>query len=300
MKLLFSFLCLLPISSAWGNLAHRTIALVAEKHIRLSPASQYIHGLLDDTSFSDAAVWADAYKFLPEGRHTGSWHFLNTDDEPPRTCNVSYSYDADHPCIIDAIVNMTQRVNNLSLEHQQRKMALMFLLHLIGDLHCPLHIEGLMRGGNDIPVLWDGRDSSLHFVWDVSIPQKLTNSTEEDEKNAAVAWAEKLFNQKRDSKSSKGQWHVGYYDEMLTHLGDKESLLLSWAREANSFVCQSALKDGVDGVKGKELSNSYYKDSVPVVEYFVWTAGIRLAAWIDDLAKDESLEVSSSVQRELK
>jgi hypothetical protein len=195
---------------------------------------------------------------------------------------------------------MTRRVNDLSLEHHERKMALMFLLHLIGDLHCPLHVEGLMRGGNDIPVVWDGRQTSLHFVWDVSIPQKLTNSTEENEEIAALAWAEKLSNQRRDSKPSKEQWPVNAYDGMRSPLGDEVGLALKWAREVNFFVCQIALKDGVDGVKGKELSNHYYKESVPVVEYLVRNAGLRLAAWINKLAREEQLESISSELRKLR
>jgi len=290
------WLCLLPLCSAWGNLAHRTIALIAEKHIILSPTSNFILSLLGNTSISDASIWADDYKLLPEGRHTSNWHFLNTHDEPPQTCNVSYSYDTDHPCIIDAVANMTQGVKDPSLRHQERKMALMFLLHLIGDLHCPLHVEGLMRGGNDIPVFWDGRETSLHFVWDVSIPQRLTNSTEENEETAAIAWAEKLSSQNQDSKQSPKQWPIRFNDKILNKVDSQETLLLSWAAETNLFVCRAVLKDGIDGVKGKEMSSHYYKESVPVVEYLIWNAGLRLAKWINELAREKSLQPVNSKQ----
>jgi hypothetical protein len=41
------------------------------------------------------------------------------------------------------------------------------LIHLIGDLHQPLHL-GLQedRGGNDIEADWFGEESNLHKIWD--------------------------------------------------------------------------------------------------------------------------------------
>jgi hypothetical protein len=44
---------------------------------------------------------------------------------------------------------------------------LKFLVHLVGDLHQPMHVGRLEdKGGNDIQVEWFGRGSNLHRVWD--------------------------------------------------------------------------------------------------------------------------------------
>jgi len=41
------------------------------------------------------------------------------------------------------------------------------LVHLVGDLHQPLHVgNGKDRGGNNIKVKWFGEDTNLHEVWD--------------------------------------------------------------------------------------------------------------------------------------
>jgi hypothetical protein len=282
---------LLPICSAWGNLAHRTIALIAERQILDLPAHHYIQTLLGNTSISNAAIWPDTYKLLPEGRYTSSWHFLNVDDDPPTSCYVPYPYDASRPCIIDAIRNMTRRVNDLSLVHDERKMALMFLIHLIGDLHCPLHIEGLLRGGNDLPVLWNGKETSLHFVWDVYIPQKVTNSTDENEEAAAVAWMNNLSKNKDDDNLLEKHEPVLYRSEMWASLKGEEVWALTWARESNTLVCEVVLKDGIDNVKGVELAHDYYKRSIPVVEHLVKVAGLRLAAVISSLAEEAKKSV---------
>lgn len=83
-------------------------------------------------------------------------------------------------------------------------------------------------------------------------------------------------------------------------LDDAESLALRWASEANLFVCQAVLKDGVDGVKRKKLSGNYYEGSVPVLAYLVRHAGLRLAGWINEMVKEERLEQISAKQKELR
>lgn len=304
MKLLLFLLSFLPLSLAWGNLAHRTIALLAQKHFTPS-ASLYIHSLLGSETLADAALWADTYKFLPQGRYTSSWHFVDARDEPPQSCSVSYGRDCqpNRTCIIAAIANMTGRVNDERLEHGERNMALKFLLHLIGDLHCPLHAEGLLRGGNDISVLWEGRDTNLHFVWDVLIPQSRTNSTEADEHAAAIAWAGRLYNTKLEDPNAavwmaQGLAHTA--DEFLGLQNSAERLVVEWAREANAWVCRTVLRDGVDGVKGKELSGKYYIEAIPALEELVSNAAWRLAAWINELAKEEALKQDDKERGELK
>jgi hypothetical protein len=290
---LLSLLFLLPPSSAWGNLGHRTIALLAEKHFTPAAAS-YVQLLLGSDPISDAAIWADDYKFLPQGRHTSSWHFVDARDDPPAACSFSYSRDCtpNRTCIIDAIVNMTGRVNNQQLPHDERGVALKFLLHLIGDLHCPLHVEGLLRGGNDIAVLWEGSVTNLHFVWDVLIPQRRTNSTEADEDAAAGAWAERLFDATlKDPNVTQGlaQGSIYIEDEFLGLWDSAEELAVRWAGETNAWVCRMVLRDGVEGVEGKELSVEYYVASIYGLEELVSNAGRRLAAWINELANEDAL-----------
>jgi hypothetical protein len=44
--------------------------------------------------------------------------------------------------------------------------ALKFLVHFLGDMHMPLHLTGRDRGGNSDKVLFDGRVTNLHSLWD--------------------------------------------------------------------------------------------------------------------------------------
>ena len=44
------------------------------------------------------------------------------------------------------------------------------LVHFVGDLHQPLHLgKKEDKGGNDIDILWFGKKSNLHRLWDSDI-----------------------------------------------------------------------------------------------------------------------------------
>ena len=48
-----------------------------------------------------------------------------------------------------------------------RDHTLRFIVHLSGDLYCPMHMGRKEdRGGNLIPMTWFGKPTNLHEVWD--------------------------------------------------------------------------------------------------------------------------------------
>jgi hypothetical protein len=92
---------------AWGNLGHRTVALLAAKQFT-STGKIYASNILEGVAIDDAALWPDAFKTTPEGAYTFSWHFVDAEDDPPLRCNVNLQRDC-HPervCIIAAFQNM--------------------------------------------------------------------------------------------------------------------------------------------------------------------------------------------------
>ncbi|KAF1962460.1 nuclease S1 [Byssothecium circinans] len=275
---------------AWGNLAHRTIALLAQKYFT-QDALEYTRNLLGSETIDSAAIWADEYKQLPEGRNTGSWHFVDARDDPPDSCSVDYHRDcqSNRTCIIDAIQNTTSSMIDTTASPEERTMALKFILHLIGDIHCPLHAESIARGGNDVPVLYEGEETNLHFAWDVAMPRDVANGAEKDEVEVAKRWAEQLYN---GSIKSPDLFTIARYSErndigdFAEDLNANESRInqvMDWAREANAVVCTVVLPDGVEATKNKELSGSYFKASAAVIERQIFLAGFRLGMWINVL-----------------
>lgn len=57
-----------------------------------------------------------------------------------------------------------------------------------------------------------------------------------------------------------------------------------WARDANSYVCSTVLKPGLDYLTDTDLSGDYYTDCKPVIEELIARAGYRLTAWLDAIA----------------
>ena len=263
-----------PSVQAWGNIGHRTVGYLAEKY--LSPgATTYVAALLGDTDISDAALWADQVKHSHEFHYTDKWHYIDAEDDPPRTCHVDFNRDCipGPGCVVSAIVNMTERVNDADLSSYDKGNALKFLLHFIGDVHQPLHTEAEDVGGNKILVKWNNKHTNLHAVWDSLIIEKRLNWREGDEEQAfAKDWANHLYT----ANPTVG----GECDNVQ----DAQGCALGWASEANKWVCDYVLKDDVEGVEGRNLAGKYYDGALPIVEDLVGKAGRRLAAWINALA----------------
>ena len=58
-------------------------------------------------------------------------------------------------------------LKNRSLPIEKRRTALYFLIHLVGDLHQPLHVgRDEDAGGNRIIVYWFDKKSNIHSLWD--------------------------------------------------------------------------------------------------------------------------------------
>jgi hypothetical protein len=108
-------------------------------------------------------------------------------DYPPGTCSADFS-DVKTPerTLLTAIANYTSRLADESLGQWPREEALRFLVHFMGDAEQPLHrktpfkitaglitVTGRARGGNDIHLRFNGRNTSLHSIWDGLLISKL-------------------------------------------------------------------------------------------------------------------------------
>lgn len=69
-------------------------------------------------------------------------------------------------CVVEAI-NEHVAVLKSKASDAQRLVALKYVIHLVGDIHQPLHV-GLAadKGGNLFQVRAFGRGTNLHAVWD--------------------------------------------------------------------------------------------------------------------------------------
>ncbi|KZP17530.1 phospholipase C/P1 nuclease, partial [Athelia psychrophila] len=127
------------------------------------------------------AAWTDRVCCLPQYRWTGSLHYVEgKDDYPSETCAFpGNSGWVNGPVnLLNGIVNTTRILEEWDGRAEEvgsvMNEALKFLVHFYGDLHMPLRAAGRARGGNGIKVMFDGRHTNLHSLWDgLLIAQRL-------------------------------------------------------------------------------------------------------------------------------
>ena len=263
--ILFTLLPFLPSSAAWGSLGHRTVAYLASMYF--TPASnRFTNYVLSGQDISEAALFPDKVRHMPQFSYTAGWHYIDARDNPPTQCGINMTRDCvdeARGCVVSAIANHTSRVADPSLSRVLRGQSLRFMMHFFGDVHQPLHTEAEGRGGNDMPVLFDGRHTNLHSVWDSLMPNRRAGA--DDEMQAAWEWAQTLY---RDTPLN---------DECVH---DAAECGLAWASEANAYVCSYVL---AEEVQGRDLGGEYYSGAVPIIDEMVGKAGRRLAAWINSM-----------------
>jgi hypothetical protein len=158
---------LLPASSsAWSGPGHRIVAAIAEE--RLGPAARRIvREVVGDRPLSDPeiAMWADAQR----DERTRAWHYVNIPRDAER-----YDAGRDCPGAGCAVAALERAIAGLRDGDDSLRLAdsLRWLVHLVADLHQPMHAgEARDRGGNDTWVRLGKRRQpiSVHRLWDAEV-----------------------------------------------------------------------------------------------------------------------------------
>ena len=180
---------------AWGDDGHEVIALIAQSY--LTPVTR---GKVDALLAADpdsltahniaaAATWADKFRDSNEDgarQKTRQWHFVDIEIDAPdldRACfghppvptGLPASNGPDQDCTVDKIDEFAAELASPATDPSERIVALKFLLHLVGDLHQPLHAsDDHDHGGNDKRVSASGlRAGTLHHYWDTDFVDQL-------------------------------------------------------------------------------------------------------------------------------
>ena len=159
--------CFLVLSAAapaggWGATGHRVVGRIAQNHLS-EKTRRAIEALLDGESLAQISTYPDEVRSDPAFDFARPFHFISIDvDETFET--LERSPDGD---ILDALERFEARLRHPDTTSEDRVEALAFLVHLVGDLHQPLHVgrrDDL--GGNRVGVRWFRQTTNLHSVWD--------------------------------------------------------------------------------------------------------------------------------------
>ena len=162
LSLLVASLLLSLSAMAWGQKGHDVVAYIAECHLTPQAAAR-VTAVLDNHSPVYYANWMDNASHTELYRYTSTWHYANIDE--------GYTYetmprnaDGDIISALDLVISELERGEP---EPAQEELYLKILIHLIGDLHCPMHAGRKSdRGGNEYQLWYFSISTNLHSIWD--------------------------------------------------------------------------------------------------------------------------------------
>ena len=226
----------------WGAKGHYVIAGIAEAHLS-KKAKKEVQKLLDGHTMVYFATWMDEIRSDSAYAYTGTWHYANVDE------GKTYETMTKEPKgdVITATELSVSQLKNKNLPDSVRSMYLKFLIHMIGDMHCPMHAGRLTdRGGNSFPVKWKGTDTNLHSYWDSSV-------LEDARAWNSIEWAiyiDVAMNKKQQKAIQAGKpldWleeTVVYAKEIYNNTSKNQNLTQSYARKYTPLVEDQFLKAG--------------------------------------------------------
>ena len=247
-------LCTTLSSFGWGQNGHDVVAYIAE--CNLTPeVYQKVVKKLGNHSLVYFANWLDNASYSDQYRYTKSWHYANVDE--------GFTYDTmtknEKGDMVTAIESLIAELKSGKLSAEQENVRLRMLIHLVGDIHRPMHAGHLSdRGGNEVNVKFFNRDTKLHKVWDSELVE------------AAHKW-------------SYTEW--------------EQQLNRSCTAEEKAKLAQGKAKDWLDQSHAiateiykatpdkSRISYDYIAYYTPVVEKQLLSGGVRLANILNELYK---------------
>ncbi len=246
----FILLCMLGVQPAYSysDLGHKMVAAIAWKN--LTPyARQNISRILKpgEKRFVNASVWADHIKSDNRFNYLKPMHYVNL---PRDATQYNKSRDCKKgKCVVEAIHTFSQVLK--SGKKKDKLLALRMLIHLVGDIHQPMH-AGLKqdRGGNWYEVVYQGKTTNLHKLWDTHLIKRLDTDWQEASQKLNI-------------------------EGLIVDVASPEI----WAQESHHL----AVNFTYQAKENVEVSEAYLEEADELAKKQILVAGWRLAMWLNRL-----------------
>lgn len=261
---------------AWGPTGHRAVGAVAEKNLDPAVALK-IYKILGGSSLSKVSNWPDEIKSEPETySHTYNWHYTDWKDE-------DHNHDETNSSgkLLTSINEQIAVLKNAESPVEKKAFAIKFIVHLIGDLHQPLHVgNGLDRGGNSCKVQFHKKETNLHALWDEGMI---------DFTNLSFTELANYVAQGR-TREEVMSWRTGTVLDWALESKQLRNTIYpqdnTTSTTTNMSVKQYCRTDVVvTAADMPKLAYEYSYKFVPVVEKRIFQAGIRLAVVLNEALK---------------
>jgi S1/P1 Nuclease len=249
MKKTLLLLCLISVETfAWGPTGHRATGQIAEQYLS-AKAKKKIRLLLGQQSLALASTWMDEVRSDSTYNYMTDWHWVTIET------GMTYDESRKNPNG-DLIVTLERVIRELkahNLSTQQEIEHIRMLVHLVGDIHQPLHVGCCDdQGGNKVRVKWFRNDSNLHRVWDSDMI--------DDSKFSYTELAESIPKP----------------DQVMV-AGFQKTSARDWANESMGYRKQ--VYDIGDGNLGYKYSYKYFS----IANIRIMQAGVRIAGLLNEI-----------------
>lgn len=251
---------------AWGQKGHDVTASIAEAHLT-ADAKAMTDSLLDGKSMIYWANWLDNASYTPELRYTKTWHYKNVNE------GVRYEEMSPNPAgdAVTAIKSRMEILTDPTAKPEDKELALKILVHVMGDLHQPLHLgHATDLGGNRVKVKFFDRDTNLHSVWDTSLP------------DAAHKWSYTEWREQLDRLSPEEIDAIIFPG--MTDPAEKvytPKLIDIWAKE--TVLVAAKVYEAMPA--GTKISYDQIAWSAPIIEEQLLKGGLRLAFLLNSIER---------------
>ena len=246
-------MCIHAPAAAWGQLGHRVIGEIAAERVSGKTRAE-IELILGEEDLAEASTWADEQRSNPAAfwqDEAGPYHYVTV----PKGQTYSDVGPPEEGDALSALTDFAATLRDPSATREDKALALRFIIHIVGDLHQPLHAgNGTDRGGNDQLVRWYGQVTNLHSVWDTQMLARQNLSYTE-------------------------------YTERLARKIDPAQTVEWWKASPQVWVAEStALRDTIYPPSADEtpsLGYAYQFQHIGTAERRLQQAGVRLAAYLE-------------------
>ena len=250
--LLGLMLCAALPSQAWDRTRHDAIAYIAE--CNLTPRAKRNIARYLDHSIVYYASWMDKYRDTPEFRNVEHVSYVDADMQLVDTLRKGKTN-----CVVELMRAVDRLKDYRNMSDSLVRLNLMYVIHIVGDMHCPAHIkyathdmkydvlfEDKYRKAHKFYVhsVWDNEIITVSRIWSVS------------------EWADELD---RLPKSDKQAIAAGTPRDWLHDAAVCCEVQFEWAKP--------------DARLGQDFLNK----ALPLVESQIRKAGYRLARLLNGL-----------------
>jgi hypothetical protein len=258
---------LIPSSAlAWGKTGHRVVAAIADTQLSGLARANVEQILGPGESLDEAANWPDEMRSAPGEfwqKTATPWHYVTLD-------GIIYDHAPPEGDALQALGRFKKTLQDPNASRADKQLALRFIVHLVGDLHQPLHVGKCCdKGGGDVKVTFFGKPTNLHVVWDSQLV--------DDEQLSFSELATKL--ERHISPQDVVKWWDSNPRDWISESAEIRDSVYPTSRDVAN------LPRGRKPTKGQpplpDLSYSYVFKFTPVMERRLSQGGVRLAAYLN-------------------